>query len=736
MSFGARPKRAFLAYCALAARLSAGAGISQALVPFLAEVCRQFPGDVFDAGKFSNAVNERFGFSIPRLAALGLAEQLADEGLLVEISGHASKSVYRYASDLPQQDAVPSLTEGEVERVLQKFEHFCRADEHLAAVSQPELHDGLLERLLHVDSMRLLSRREGSVGAKRTAATLTLGPKPQGAAVVDHDTRELHLDFAVSQFLLDLREQDPAAFEQVSNVAFANMAAEAIACFSEDGSAAPLNGLMVYLDSPLLLDVLGVNAEYAEYGAELLEAIKASGAHPAVQDHSVTEAENTISARIAFLRSGINKVSTAVGSNTKLSLVTALSGNVAARLEEMFGIAVHRDPEVHLHRRAPSAVGDIQAAMDEQMQAWRKDDAREHDQRSVWQMLAIRNSSDPCPKVCDCRWLFVTRNTSLVRIANRAWTTWLKGVTSHSSSHIDRWAPVAMSDKQFAGYLWARSGGGVAGSIPRARLLAHCSAAVRPRADLKARAYNMVLEHQGSTEAEYFAALLEDREGAKALMRASRGDPEDVTPQRLSYIMDVVKRAAGEYATEKVREEFNAEREALVATHANEIAAAAARAAAEAAAKAEQEANVQHAAEIQSRDSVNQALAEAVRQQENVERARRVRATNAAFRQGRRTFSLLRWGFVAVLGAGAYTAASISSESPALSALVSAVVTMAGVWFVPEYLNAPLTWAGRKSMAMELRRLAPDLVMPQSSEIDFRKPLGSTSMPEGEDRVA
>ncbi|WHQ45967.1 hypothetical protein [Alcaligenes faecalis] len=126
--------------------------------------------------------------------------------------------------------------------------------------------------------------------------------------------------------------------------------------------------------------------------------------------------------------------------------------------------------------------------------------------------------------------------------------------SKHPPRHIERWAPVALSDKQFAGYVWAR-GASTSQTIPKARLLAHCSAAVRPRGDVKAKAYNLLLELQGKEEADDLAALLEDREGVRALMRVSKGDPEDITPERMPFIVEKVKLAAGEFAAAKEREQ-------------------------------------------------------------------------------------------------------------------------------------------------------------------------------------
>ena len=82
-----RPKRALLAYCALAERINgANAGMFGALAPFFAPVCREFAGQMFDAQAFSNEVAKLYGLRIPRLAVLGLAEQLEAQGLLVSVA--------------------------------------------------------------------------------------------------------------------------------------------------------------------------------------------------------------------------------------------------------------------------------------------------------------------------------------------------------------------------------------------------------------------------------------------------------------------------------------------------------------------------------------------------------------------------------------------------------------------------------------------------------------------------
>jgi len=714
MTANTKPKRTLLAYCALAERLNRpGAGVVQALTPFLAEACNAFSGELFDASKFSAAVAEKFGIRIPRLAALGLAEHLEKEGLLTVVSGHALSTVYRFAKiNAATADLISSaVTEAEIEGVLRSFVEHCKTDSHLMSIEEARLHEAFLDRLLHTDSMRLLSRKEGSIAARKGTGTLVLN---KTAAVTNqHELEEMHLDYVVSQYLLDLRDSNPATFDRVSDIAFANMAAEALACFNEPPSMqTSLAGLTVYLDSPLLLDMLGVNTEYAEYGAELLDAIKASGATAAVFDHSVAEAESVVSAQLAYLRSGINHATSRWGVTAKPDLLNALIGNVGERATKRLSIEIHRDPELNLHRRAAGPVGDIEADMNERMQAWGTTESREYDRKSVWSMLSVRDTSTPCARICDSKLLLLARNTALVNIANTAWMTWLKGTTRHSHTHIEKWVPVAMSDKQFAGYLWLR-GGVHDDSISRSRLLAHCSAAVRPRADIKARAYNLVLELSGRQEADDVAALLEDREGARALMRVTRGDPEDVTKERLPYILEQVKLAAGEYAAAVVRAESEKALEAARTAHAEELEAVRRKAkAVEDAKSAETQAARQKLLQAeqdgQALAGQNAALQRSLAATAQAETARQERILQAAFAAGARRYSTLRWLLAMGFGALSGLTAWLPSEQPTLAIGASVFLGALGFWFVPEFLERPLH-------AIAMRRLTAVVAMKDAS---------------------
>jgi hypothetical protein len=720
-----KPKRALLAYCALADRIhGSNAGMFAALAPFFAPVCREFAGKMFDAQEFSNEVVKLYGLKIPRLAVLGMAEQLEGMGFLLPVVGKARTTIYQYAANTAEVEAeAPGLTEREIDSVLEQFVQSCRDDPLFAEEDEQRLQEGFLDRLLNAESMRLLARKEGSVAAK-------VSPKTVGLKRPDPDVkeqRELRLDFHVAQFLVDLRDSQPQLFDRVSDIAFASMAAEALACFSEPAAGAQsLNGLEIYLDSPLLLDVLGVNVDYAAYGTELLGMITSSGARPAAFDDCIAEAESVVSGQLASLRSGSSRVNS-FGASAKPYVLSALKGNIGSRATAA-GIIVKQDPQFDLMRRSKTTVGDIQSELTRRMAHWPNNEARIHDERSVWAMLRIRDANTPCTRICDSKAVFITRNTALARAANDAWKTWLTNAAKQSSNAADRWAPVALSDKQLAGYLWLRSGEG-SGQMSRSRLLAHCSAAIRPRPDVKTRAYNLVLDLHGKTEADHVAALLEDREGERALMRATRADPEDVTPERLPYIIEQVKLAAGEFAAAVARDEgeqkLAAQRDeseqklaAMQLEHDRQLAGVASTNALVADARAQDVKELRkeliqrdhETSELERRvDALNQQLAT----QREDELKSELRALSEGFVAGMGVFKRLRWLLVLLFACLVALTTALSGDWPFLGQVASFVVTAFGFWFVPEVLERPTRWAAVRETRRRVRSVHPRLVFPE-----------------------
>lgn len=733
MNDSSNPSKALIAYCVLADRLRKGGSLFNAITPFLAPICADHAGKLFDAQEFATGMSIRYGIKMPRLAALGLSEQLEVDGYLQRLS-ERPHVIYRYtnkATTVVVEEA-DKLTESQINVTVNKFVEFVGNDELVGKLDEPVLQQALYSRLLNVDSMRILSRAEAGASVKRTNETLQL---PGSGSVSVEARRELHLDFLVSKYLLELQTSDSAAFERLSDVAFANMAAEAITCFVEPpDQARTLNTLTVYLDTPLILDILRVNEEYADYGTELLSLLKQAGVRVAALDHCISEAESVVAARLSHLRSGFNSLTVDWGVSSKPDLLAALKGQIAKHVSTR-GINVERDPELLAQKRFEKALGSLQALITARMIAWKNTDAKSYDQRSILSLVCVRDTTTPARHLYDAHLLMLSRNTPLVSIANAGWIGWLTDTTTHSQSTIESWAPIAMTDKQFAGYLWMRSGGS-AEKLPRARLMAHCSAAIRPRADIKARAYNLVLTTSGKDEADIFAALITDRDGERALMIATHGDPEDVTKERLPHIIHAVKVAAGDYAALVERKKADAEiaeiekraaeerdRIELLRAEAEKTAAVEIAAARNTATERESEllaTRLQAAQEAQNKTNQIAALAEQLREKDNTERNRVHSIYEAAFRDGCRQYQAAKWLFALIYGVIAWALATwASGETSWYWSFLLFLVPFAGFWFVPDLLEIPARYLGRNKMLKTIRVRDPKLVVPAASA-DFK----------------
>jgi hypothetical protein len=285
-----------------------------------------------------------------------------------------------------------------------------------------------------------------------------------------------------------------------------------------------------------------------------------------------------------------------------------------------------------------------------------------------------------------------------------------------------------MSDKQFSGYLWTRTGGGN-GAMSRARLLAHCSAAVRPRADVKARAYNLVLELNGKGEAEDVAALLEDREGIKALMRATKGDPEDVTQERLPFIIEKVKLAAGEFAAGKVRTEKDLELEQKHIEYKNNL---------EIVKQEKEDSRVLLESKVAEKDRIllqenqdklnleaqNMLLKKQLAERDNVNLLRRTNVEKNAHNKAVDTYHICRWVIAIVFAMLTFYTALISSDHPILSALLAALLGFIGFWFIPDLFGIWLNKIAYRKYKSEITISDPDAVI-SAAIPDFSKHIGA-----------
>lgn len=679
------PSRALIAYAALADRLTKGGDVVQALMSFFRPIANEFSGELFDVDKFCGRVLHLYGLSVPKLAALGWCERLSQENLLEVHTRNGSTVLYRWKGISSMEgDENLETFQLKVENLLEQFRNKCAVDmpSELISIVKDRLETEFFDRLLRLDSMRLLLRKEGAFGVKSSSKTLGLKP-----TVSPIDERvSLQLDFVVADFILTLRDNSEADFNFISSILFANMAAEAISTFREPPAGGALLGMRVYLDTPLILDMFRVNSGFENYADELWALLKKSGAQIKAFDHTVQETESVISARLAAIRSGVPISTYSLKSGLRVESLSLLEGRVAQNLEER-GVVIERDPETSLLKISQRALGTVQADLDKKMGGWKRE-AKHFDEKTVFSVIALRSQMNVETTFAKAGALLLTRNTPLVAIANTAWRTWLNEATNESKTRIARTAPIAISDKQFAGLVWLVGGQEQAAPLSRARMVAHCAAAIRPRADVIAKACNLVIEAHGKEEGEKFAALMTNGRAEQAVMRASLGDPESVTKDRLPEIVEHAMLAAGELAAQAERAKADAEKATILQQHEHDLT---------------EKRRELELLERQSDMEKAQVALELDNERRTVaglkmrEMAREIRvlsdkrtAFEAAFSHGTRIYKQTRFLVILIYGGVFLLLGLLLTEHPLVTSFVSLVLTIVSFWFLPEVLFKPM----------------------------------------------
>lgn len=190
---------------------------------------------------------------------------------------------------------------------------------------------------------------------------------------------------------------------------------------------------------------------------------------------------------------------------------------------------------------------------------------------------------------------------------------------------------------------------------------------------------------------------LEDREGGRALMRATTGDLEDVAMERLPFIMEQVKLAAGEFAAARVREEAGRQLELARLDHNEKIKQLSADKTALETASALEAKNanrtllqIQHDKETLERK--NAALTAQLDSQVESRNEKKRKIFNDGLVAGVRQYQVTRQIVAIVFSLACAATAYLSSAYPVITASITFLLSFVGFWFVPdELLSRPFS---------------------------------------------
>jgi len=359
--------------------------------------------------------------------------------------------------------------------------------------------------------------------------------------------------FIVGSFICQAYELKSRDLDRIVELVKGNMLADALLCQDLAGPAPALHGARFYLDTPLLLDVLGATGTYPQAVAlEWIALVQSLGGAIRAFDHLVTQTEHVLGEceRRFDDPPAHDRVVRALRREGKgPSDVAVIRARARERLAEQ-GIAIKSTPV-----RQPRYQIDEEAlvlALQHQQLRYLYDKSRDADVQSVAAIYQLRK--DVQPKRLGERGAFLV--TANGRLASSA----LAFARSEYGSDA---MPAVITDYSLANAAWLKAPM-AAPELPRLGVIAWCYSLLRPPEQLWGQ-YVTKIEHlvrTGACENGDVAILRFSLEAQEELMFLTRG-----SDQRLedATIEEVLRRAKEEIAKDERRSTARerAQREAL-----------------------------------------------------------------------------------------------------------------------------------------------------------------------------
>ena len=342
----------------------------------------------------------------------------------------------------------------------------------------------------------------------------------------------------VSQYVHYIQQTDPERFESFLVLVQGHMLANALMCPDLENTSSNYRGVTFYLDTPLLVQRLGLEGEAKEAAAcELIaQLIKLKG-KIATFSHTREELRGVIQGSAAYLESTEGRgeiILEARRRETTRSDLLLLAESFEDKLIDA-GIEAHTTPRYTDDYQIDESI--FEEVLDDRV-GYRNPRAKIYDINSVRSIHVIR-ANKPAPSIEKSRAIFVTSNTSFANAALKYGEQY--GLHQDESSVIAAFS--------LANIAWLKAPVG-APNIPRTQLLAFSYAALQPSVALLDKYMIEIdkLEKQGTISARDHQLLRTSTQVYPELMNLTLGEDAALTAETVT---ETLKRVSSEIKKEE-----------------------------------------------------------------------------------------------------------------------------------------------------------------------------------------
>ncbi len=350
----------------------------------------------------------------------------------------------------------------------------------------------------------------------------------------------------VSDYVLHLQRSDPERFESFMILVQGHMLANALLCPDLQNAPKTYRGVTFYLDTPLLVQRLGLEGEPKKRAVgELIALVGNLGGIVATFSHSRDELGRVLKGAADHVDAPDGRgaiIMEARRNGTTKSDILLLAGKIDESLADA-GIEV---------KNTPSYIADFQIdetafgkVLENEVSYFFNPRAKDYDINSVRSIYVLRVNTAPA-SVEKCKAVLVSSNSGFARAAYEY------GKQHEESREVSS----VITDFSLANMAWLKAPMG-APSMPMTELLAYSYAALQPSKALLDKYLTEIdkLQKQGKISERDHQLLRSNMIAQEELMRLTLGDEAALTEETVTETLRRVSSEIKKEESEKVRQE-------------------------------------------------------------------------------------------------------------------------------------------------------------------------------------
>ncbi|MAU22200.1 MAG: hypothetical protein CMH13_17035 [Martelella sp.] len=449
--------------------------VIERLIPFLEPILAARAGQPLDTAAIAQDVRNAYKWNFNEDIVEVFVPRLEQRGWLVARDSSAANIAYFIAQ---KNDVSPDQTDSLSDGVLIQFEEiasdFKKFSENLSPLtalprSVEEFQDILIEWLLYIEAFSEHNLNFSTRTQKDSRGTLR-----QVVDVPDITTLRDEDKFLCARYVQHALKNNPKVGEVLSRIASIGLLTEVVQDFVKPVSQIERSDLVVYLDAPIAMELLGVSGKSArENIAPIIDELKRIGCQVRIYGLSLQEIKTTLSAVLENTRPTGPTAQAIARGDVLRSFVAEVAGDPETFLSQIGVPTSHRTLEQNPDEIAyfpDSHYQELYSAISFQQNPR----AREHDATASTFIMRQRKGRST-RDLFKAGFVLLSKNGLLAQLTRRKCVD--LGALGPSS------IPPVVHRRVFSTSIWLRTGLGAGNlEIPKRLLLASCEQvlAIRP----------------------------------------------------------------------------------------------------------------------------------------------------------------------------------------------------------------------------------------------------------------